>query len=73
VEPTAKMATDSTAFVDELDQLRAYILEDAMRLRIQLVLASLRKSADFTDGREALRIAQRAQIQAGAGTNPLGF
>ena len=74
VEPTAKVATDSTAFAEELDNLRTLILQDAMRLRIQLVLSSLRESADFTDGRDALRLAQREQIQAAAGGgNPLGF
>ena len=74
VEPVAKVATDSATFVEELESLRTLILQDAMRLRVQLVLASLRESADFTDGREALRLAQRAQIQAAAGgTNPLGF
>jgi parvulin-like peptidyl-prolyl isomerase len=73
LEPTAKTAADSSAFIQELDQLRDYILQDARQLRVQLVLASLRESADFTDGREALRLAQRAQMQMPGASNPLGF
>ena len=73
LEPTAKTQADSAAFVEEIDQLRDYILRDAQQLRIQLVLASLRESADFVDGREALRQAQRAQFQMPGATNPLGF
>jgi len=56
-----------------MDQLRDYILNDARQLRIQLVLSSLRESADFTDGREALRLAQRAQFRVPGASNPLGF
>jgi hypothetical protein len=40
-----------------------------MRMRVQMVLTSLRESADFTDGREVLRQAQRSQLRD-AGGNP---
>ena len=73
VEPTAKVATDSAAFVEELDQLRVYVLQDARQLRIQMIITALRESADFTDGREALRVAQRSQLQGSGARNPLGF
>ena len=70
VQPTAKIAADSAAFEEQKDQLRDIVVQDAMRMRVQMVISSLRESADFTDGREALRQAQRAQILSAGGGNP---
>ena len=72
LEATARMPADSAAFAAETEELRELVLQDAMQMRVQLVIASLRESADFSDVREALRQAQREQFQRPAG-NPLGF
>ena len=73
IETAAKTQADSAAFAEEVEQLRELILRDARQLRVQLVLSALRESADFEDGREALRLAQRAQFRTPGATNPLGF
>jgi parvulin-like peptidyl-prolyl isomerase len=73
LEPTARTEADSSGFLEEMDQLRDLILQDARQIRVQLVIASLRESADFTDGREALRLAQRTQFRMPGASNPLGF
>lgn len=72
VQPTARVPADSAAFLEELDGLRESILQDARQLRIQLVLTSIRASADVTDRREDLARAQRAQARA-LGGGPLAF
>jgi peptidyl-prolyl cis-trans isomerase D len=73
LEPTAKVAADSAAFVEEVEQLRDYVMQDARQLRVRMVFLSLREAADFTDEREALRAAQRAQFRMPGASSPLGF
>ncbi len=72
LEPTAKIPADSSAFAEQIEQMREMILREARQMRVQQVVASLMESADFEDNRENLRLAQREEFRAPTG-NPLGF
>jgi peptidyl-prolyl cis-trans isomerase D len=59
VEPVARHAADSTAFVKQLPALRAEALQSARQNRVRLVLSSLRAQAKVDDRRKALQEAQK--------------
>jgi peptidyl-prolyl cis-trans isomerase D len=59
-----KVLADSAVFVSQLDTLRADAQRQARQARVQLVLASLRQSADVKDLRKELEQAQRAAQNA---------
>ena len=60
VRPVRRVLADSTAFVSQLDGLRAAAHRRARQERVQLVLASLREQATVRDLRKELERAQRA-------------
>jgi peptidyl-prolyl cis-trans isomerase D len=72
VEPTRFRWADSTAFTAQLGDLRNQALQQARQARLQLVLASVRQSADVVDSRRELQLAQQEQQQLPQ-QSPLGF
>jgi len=59
VQPIARRAADSTAFVAQLPEQREQALQLARQARVRLVLSSLRDQAKVDDRRKALAAAQR--------------
>ncbi len=59
-----KTLADSALFTTQIDTLRATAQRQARQTRVQLVLASLRQSADVKDLRKELEQAQRAAQDA---------
>lgn len=59
-----KTLADSALFTTQIDTLRATAQRQARQTRVQLVLASLRQSADVKDLRKELEQAQRAAQNA---------
>ena len=72
VEPTRFRWADSTAFSSQLGDMRSQSMQQARQARLQLVLASVRQSADVVDSRRELQLAQQQQQQLPQ-QSPLGF
>ena len=72
VEPTRIRYADSTAFAAQFGDMRNQSLQQARQARLQLVLASVRQSADVVDSRRELQLAQQQQQQL-PNQSPLGF
>lgn len=65
-----KTLADSALFATQIDTLRANAQRQARQTRVQLVLASLRQSADVKDLRKELEQAQRAAQNAAPAPSP---
>jgi hypothetical protein len=61
---------DSARFATQIDTLRANAQRQASQSRVQLVLASLRQSANVKDLRKELEQAQRAAQNAAPAPTP---
>ena len=75
VEPSEITLADSLAFILQMDDQRAQLLDLARQQRVQQFMASLRRTADVDDRRRAIERAQR-ELQDRAESapfNPLGF
>ncbi len=72
LEPTRLRFADSTAFAQQLGDLRSEMVQQARQARLQLVLASVRQQADVLDMRRELQQAQQQQQQLPQ-QSPLGF
>ncbi len=72
VEPIRKVFADSAAFVEQAEELRADIIQQARQARMRLIVSSLREQASVVDRRRELEQArQRAPDSPLQG--PLGF
>jgi peptidyl-prolyl cis-trans isomerase D len=72
LRPVRKTLADSSAFVTQLESLRANAAARARQERVQLVLASLREQADVRDLRREVERQQREAVRS-APANPQGF
>ncbi len=73
VETLERFAADSAAWLEQIDQQRSQIMQQARQLRVRAILASLRRHAEIIDRRQELARAQRQQADLPFVTNPLGF
>jgi peptidyl-prolyl cis-trans isomerase D len=73
VRPTRKTLADSSAFVAQLEVLRANSYRRARQEQVELVMASLRQQATVRDLRKDVERAQRAAQDAAPQQPPTGF
>lgn len=74
VEPIERQPADSSAFLEQRDQMRAQLTRDAQQRRLELAMTSLREAASVIDRRrEVERAQQELADRFGDATSPLGF
>jgi peptidyl-prolyl cis-trans isomerase D len=74
VEPLRRTYADSTTFAEQVDQLRAEVVQRASQARVQLIEEALRQQAEVIDRRPELQELRREQEQQGVPVgSPVGF
>lgn len=59
VEPVRRTFADSSAFVEQVDQMRSQVIQQASQARVQLIEDALRAEANVVDRRKELQELQR--------------